>query len=458
MSLEVIKMEKVTPRTLSGFMELLPADQLKMERLLGTLRRVYSLYGFTPLDTPAIESAEVLLAKGGGETEKQIYRFMKGDSDLALRFDLTVPLAKYVAANYAKLQFPFRRFQIGKVWRGERAQRGRFREFYQADIDVIGDGKLDIMNEAEIPSIICRAFTELGLRDFTIRINNRKVLGGFFRMHGMSAPAEILRTIDKLEKIGAEKVRAILLEDCGLDESQAAAVLDFTGFTGTTAEKLAFLEGMCGRDELFDEGVRELRTVAEALPGLGVPPERFALDFTIARGLDYYTGTVYETTINSHPEIGSVCSGGRYDDLAEYYTDRKLPGAGISIGVTRLFYVLSEQGLLNPELEAAPADAIVLPMTEDLGFAAETATLLRESGIRTQLYTEEKKFKQKLSYASKLGIPFAVIIGEDEAKSGLVSLKDMRRGEQISCAPAEAAEKIKAALAECAGARLIKEK
>ena len=458
MSLEVIKMEKVTPRTLSGFMELLPADQLKMERLLGTLRRVYSLYGFTPLDTPAIESAEVLLAKGGGETEKQIYRFMKGDSDLALRFDLTVPLAKYVAANYAKLQFPFRRFQIGKVWRGERAQRGRFREFYQADIDVIGDGKLDIMNEAEIPSIICRAFTELGLRDFTIRINNRKVLGGFFRMHGMSAPAEILRTIDKLEKIGAEKVRAILLEDCGLDESQAAAVLDFTGLTGTTAEKLAFLEGMCGRDELFDEGVRELRTVAEALPGLGVPPERFALDFTIARGLDYYTGTVYETTINSHPEIGSVCSGGRYDNLAEYYTDRKLPGAGISIGVTRLFYVLSEQGLLNPELEAAPADAIVLPMTEELGFAAETATLLRESGIRTQLYTEEKKFKQKLSYASKLGIPFAVIIGEDEAKSGLVSLKDMRRGEQISCAPAEAAEKIKAALAESAGARLIKEK
>ena len=451
-------MEKVTPRTLSGFMELLPADQLKMERLLGTLRRVYSLYGFTPLDTPAIESAEVLLAKGGGETEKQIYRFMKGDSDLALRFDLTVPLAKYVAANYAKLQFPFRRFQIGKVWRGERAQRGRFREFYQADIDVIGDGKLDIMNEAEIPSIICRAFTELGLRDFTIRINNRKVLGGFFRMHGMSAPAEILRTIDKLEKIGAEKVRAILLEDCGLDESQAAAVLDFTGFTGTTAEKLAFLEGMCGRDELFDEGVRELRTVAEALPGLGVPPERFALDFTIARGLDYYTGTVYETPITSHPEIGSVCSGGRYDDLAEYYTDRKLPGAGISIGVTRLFYVLSEQGLLNPELEAAPADAIVLPMTEELGFAAETATLLRESGIRTQLYTEEKKFKQKLSYASKLGIPFAVIIGEDEAKSGLVSLKDMRRGEQISCAPAEAAEKIKAALAESAGARLIKEK
>lgn len=451
-------MEKVTPRTLSGFMELLPEEQLRMERLLGTLREVYSLYGFTPLDTPAIESAEVLLAKGGGETEKQIYRFMKGDSDLALRFDLTVPLAKYVAANYAKLAFPFRRYQIGKVWRGERAQRGRFREFYQADIDVIGDGRLDIMNEAEIPSIICRAFTRLGLRDFTIRINNRKVLGGFFAMHGMGAPAEILRTVDKLEKIGPEKVREILMSDCGLDEDQAAAVLSFTGFAGTTAEKLAFLEGMRGKNELFDTGVRELRTVAEALPGFGVPEERFAIDLTIARGLDYYTGTVYETTINSHPEIGSVCSGGRYDNLAEYYTDRALPGVGISIGVTRLFYVLSEQGLLNPELACAPADAIVLPMTEELGFAAVTATKLREAGIRTQLYTEGKKFKQKLSYASKLGMPFAVIIGEDEATSGLVALKDMRRGEQVSCTPDEAAEKIKTALAESAGTPLIKEK
>ena len=277
-------------------------------------------------------------------------------------------------------------------------------------------------------------------------------------MHGMGAPAEILRTVDKLEKIGADKVREILLGDCGLDEDQAAAVLSFTGFAGTTAEKLAFLEGMRGKNELFDTGVRELRTVAEALPGLGVPEERFAIDLTIARGLDYYTGTVYETTINSHPEIGSVCSGGRYDNLAEYYTDRALPGVGISIGVTRLFYVLSEQGLLNPELACAPADAIVLPMTEELGFAAVTATKLREAGIRTQLYTEGKKFKQKLSYASKLGMPFAVIIGEDEAASGLVALKDMRRGEQVSYTPDEAAEKIKTALAESAGTPLIKEK
>ena len=451
-------MEKVTPRTLSGFMELLPADQLKMERLLGTLRRVYSLYGFTPLDTPAIESAEVLLAKGGGETEKQIYRFMKGDSDLALRFDLTVPLAKYVAANYAKLQFPFRRFQIGKVWRGERAQRGRFREFYQADIDVIGDGKLDIMNEAEIPSIICRAFTELGLRDFTIRINNRKVLGGFFRMHGMSAPAEILRTIDKLEKIGAEKVRAILLEDCGLDESQAAAVLDFTGFTGTTAEKLAFLEGMCGRDELFDEGVRELRTVVEALPGLGVPPERFALDFTIARGLDYYTGTVYETRMLDHPEIGAICAGGRYDNLAEYYSDRSLPGVGVAIGLTRLFYVLDEQGMLNPDLLTAPADVLLLPMTDDFTAAVELATRFRNAGLRTQIYSEQKKFKAKMTYADKLGIPYVVFLGEDEIAQGTCSVKDLRTGQQVSLSPDEAVELIRKGISELNKGSVILEK
>ena len=455
--LEVFKMEKVTPRTLSGFMELLPADQLKMERLLGTLREVYSLYGFTPLDTPAIESAEVLLAKGGGETEKQIYRFMKGDSDLALRFDLTVPLAKYVAANYAKLAFPFRRYQIGKVWRGERAQRGRFREFYQADIDVIGDGKLDIMNEAEIPSIICRAFTRLGLRDFTIRINNRKVLGGFFAMHGMNAPAEILRTIDKLEKIGPDKVREILLSDCGLDESQAAAVLSFTGFSGTTAEKLAFLEGMRGKNELFDTGVDELRTVAEALPGLGVPAERFAIDLTIARGLDYYTGTVYETTMTRHPEIGSVCSGGRYDNLAGYYTDKALPGVGISIGLTRLFYVLSEQGLLSDEPVTAPCDALVIPMGNNLGYSIACATKLRECGVRTQLHCEQKKFKAKLAYADKLGVPFAVIIGGDEEAAGVVALKNLLSGEQQLCTPEDAAEIINKETARRNAGAIIKE-
>ena len=313
-------MDKVKARTLSGFMELLPAPQQQMEVMFETLRRIYSLYGFTPLDTPAIEAAEVLLAKGGGETEKQMYRFMKGSSDLALRFDLTVPLAKYVAANYGQLAFPFRRYQIGKVWRGERAQRGRFREFYQADIDVIGDGKLDIMNDAEVPAVICRAFTELGLEDFTIRINNRKVLGGYFELVGITDKlTEALRTVDKLEKIGAEKVHELLMSECSLDSAAADKVLEFVTLSGSDEEKLAFLDERAGENERLAQGAAELRTVIEALPSLGVPKGRFAIDLTIARGLDYYTGTVYETVVNSHPEIGSVCSGGRYDNLECYY-------------------------------------------------------------------------------------------------------------------------------------------
>ena len=452
-------MAQIRPHTLSGFMELLPEDQKKMQRVMATLRESYALYGFTPLDTPVIESADVLLAKGGGETEKQIYRFTKGDSDLALRFDLTVPLAKYVALHANELTFPFRRYQIGKVYRGERAQRGRFREFYQADIDIIGDGKLDIMNEAEIPAVIYRTFNALGLKNFRIRVNNRKVLNGFFALLGLTEKSgDVMRTIDKLDKIGPDKVRAMLTDEFAVEPETADKVLEFISVPGTSADKLAFLRRYEGKNETFDLGLHELATVVEYVGSFGVPAENFEIDLTIARGLDYYTGTVYETTINSHPEIGSVCSGGRYDNLAEYYTDRALPGVGISIGVTRLFYVLSEQGLLNPELACAPADAIVLPMTEELGFAAVTATKLREAGIRTQLYTEGKKFKQKLSYASKLGMPFAVIIGEDEAASGLVALKDMRRGEQVSYTPDEAAEKIKTALAESAGTPLIKEK
>ena len=450
-------MEKVTPRTLSGFMELLPADQIKMERLLSTLRETYELFGFTPLDTPAIESAEVLLAKGGGETEKQIYRFMKGDSDLALRFDLTVPLAKYVAANYANLAFPFRRYQIGKVWRGERAQRGRFREFYQADIDVIGDGKLGIMNDAEIPSIIYRAFTALGLEDFTIRINNRKALNGYFELLGVSGRAgDVMRAIDKLEKIGPDRVLELLTGECGMDARSAGEIMEFVAFAGSNGEKLGFLESKAAGSEKLAEGVAELRAVAEALPRFGVPERNFRLDFTIARGLDYYTGTVYETSMNSHPEIGSICSGGRYDNLAEFYTDRKLPGVGISIGATRLFYVLSEQGLLNGEVNAAAADAIVISMTGDMNYAAQAATVLRAAGVRTQLYAEERKFKQKLSYAGKLGVPFAVIIGEDEQSGGLVAVKDMRSGAQETMTGAQAAERIGEAVRRAAGEKLIK--
>ena len=335
-------MAKQKPRTLSGFMELLPEKQVQFDRMMELLRRSYSLYGFTPLDTPVIEASEVLLAKAGCETEKQIYRFTKGDTDLSMRFDLTVPLAKYVALHYADLSFPFRRYQIGKVYRGERAQRGRFREFYQADIDIIGDGKLDIANEAEIPSIIYKTFTALGLRRFQIRVNNRKILNGFYAMLGLTEKsADIMRTVDKLDKIGADKVKALLMdEEIGLEESAADEILKFIAIKGSNGEVLSALEGYRGRHELFDLGLDELNTVTRYLAAFGVPEENFAVDLTIARGLDYYTGTVYETTMLDHPEIGSICSGGRYDNLAEYYTDKQLPGADISIGLTRLFYVL----------------------------------------------------------------------------------------------------------------------
>ena len=404
-------MAKVSPRTLSGFMELPPREQMKMERMMSVLRDTYSLYGFTPLDTPIIESAEVLLAKGGGETEKQIYRFQKGDSDLALRFDLTVPLAKYVAGHYGELSFPFRRYQIGKVYRGERAQRGRFREFYQADIDVIGDGKLDVLNEAEIPAIIYDTFTRLGLKKFKIRVNNRKLLNGFYAMNGMSEKAgEIMRTVDKLDKIGAQKVKELLIEEVKMLPDKSENVLDFMAICGTNAEVVERLEMYRGMDETFDQGLDELIAVTKYLEDFGVPEENFAVDLTIARGLDYYTGTVYETTMTEHPEIGSICSGGRYDNLAEYYTDKQLPGVGISIGLTRLFFVL-----------------------------------------------EKKKFKAKIAYADRIGVPFAVLLGEDEVNEGVVSVKDMRSGEQKKMPAAEAASFIKTAVDAQNRAAVIKE-
>ena len=439
-------MSMIKPRTLSGFMELLPAKQVRFEKMVEILRTTYASYGFAPLDTPVFEDAQILLAKGGGETEKQIYRFQKGDSDLALRFDLTVPLAKYVALQCNELAFPFRRYQISKVYRGERAQRGRFREFYQADIDIIGDGKLDILNEAEIPAIIYKVFTGFGLKRFQIRVNNRKVLNGFYAMMGLTERSgDIMRSVDKLDKIGADKVRTILVDDCGLTEVQADEILKFIAISGSNQEVLTALEGYAGRNEVFDLGLNELKAVCVNLAAFGVPEDNFAVDLTIARGLDYYTGTVYETTLLDHPEIGSVCSGGRYDNLAGYYIEKQLPGVGISIGLTRLFYVLDEQGLLNPELPSAPADALVLPMG-DIAPAIALAEELRSAGLRVQLYGEQKKFKQKMAYANKLGVPFAVLLGEDEIAEGMCSVKNMRSGEQVKLTPADAAAYIQNSL------------
>lgn len=429
-------MKRIQPRTLSGFMELLPAEQIQFERMLEILRNTYNLYGFTPLDTPIIEASEVLLAKGGGETEKQIYRFTKGDSDLSLRFDLTVPLAKYVAINSGNLAFPFRRYQIGKVYRGERAQRGRFREFYQADIDIIGDNELAVENDAEIPSIIYKTFTTMGLKRFVIRVNNRKVLNGFYDMLDLSSKSgEIMRIVDKIEKVGPEQVK-MLLGEIGITNTEE--ILQFMRISGTNTEVLQALESYRGRNELFDQGIDQLSTVANSLTAFGVPEENFKIDLTIARGLDYYTGTVYETTMIDHPEIGSICSGGRYDNLAEYYTNKKLPGVGISIGLTRLFFVLQDQGYLNSEMNRSPCDVLVLPMDGVTPMTIEVATLLRESGVRTQIYSENKKFKQKMAYADKIAVPFAIILGEEEEKEGMVAVKNMKTGEQQKQTPQEA--------------------
>ena len=451
-------MDKIKPRTLSGFMELQPDKQVQMDKMRAVLAETYARYGFTPLDTPAIEAAEVLLAKGGGETEKQIYRFTKGDSDLALRFDLTVPLAKYVAANYGQLTFPFRRYQIGKVWRGERAQRGRFREFYQADIDIIGDGALDILNEAEIPAIIYDTFTRLGLHRFRIRVNNRKVLNGFFAILGLSEQAgDVLRTIDKLDKIGADKVRELLTDTCGVTGENADEILRFIACPGTSADKLAFLEQYRGRNETFDTGLDELRTVVGYLPAFGVPEENFELDLTIARGLDYYTGTVYETVLLDHPEVGSICSGGRYDDLAGYYTNKSLPGVGISIGLTRLFYILQEQNMISDAVLTAPADVLILPMTDDLSAAVALASELRAGGLRVQIYSEKKKFKAKIGYADKLGIPFVIFLGEDEVAQHVCALKNMATGVQEAVTSADALETIRAEITRRSAGAILRE-
>ena len=420
---------KVQPRTLPGFMELLPKDQILFNQMKEKIQKSYERFGFLPLDTPVIEMADVLLAKAGGETEKQIYRFNKGDNDLALRFDLTVPLAKYITQYYNELSFPFRRYQIGKVYRGERPQKGRFREFYQCDIDIIGDGELNIVNDAEIASIIYTTIKELGFDDFTICINNRKILNGLFQeLNQEELSVDIMRIIDKLEKIGKENVVASL-KDLGVPEDAVEKIMQFIEISGTTEEKLTALENLNFVNELFAQGLEELKQVVEYVKAFGVPKENFRIDLTIARGLDYYTGTVYETFLNEYREIGSVCSGGRYDNLAEFYTDRKLPGVGVSIGLTRLFYKLNELNAIETSQKSI-AKVLVAPMTEDVTKAVEIGAKLRNAGINTEVYIENKKIKAKFKYADRLQIPYVITIGEDEIQNNTVSLKNMQTGEQ----------------------------
>jgi len=417
--------EKVNPRILPGFMELLPADQILFNDMYDKIRSVYESFGFLPLDTPIIELSEVLLAKAGGETEKQIYRFNKGDNDLSLRFDLTVPLARYVAAHYNDLVFPFKRYQMSKVFRGERPQKGRFREFYQCDIDIIGNDELSILYDAEMPAVIYHVFKKLGIGDFTIRLNNRKVLGGFFASLGLSDKIEeILRTIDKIEKIGKEKVISELIT-IGVPEDKTESIIDFITIGGDRKETVARLRALGVENEVFHMGVDELEVVTDTMILFGMPEENFRIDLSIARGLDYYTGTVYETTINGHPEFGSVCSGGRYDNLTGYYTDKKLPGIGISIGLTRLFSQLRDNGLIAPRA-GTMADVLVIPMDkETVPYAVSVAARFREAGIPSDVYYGEKGMKQKMKYAGRSGFPYAAVIGANEMASGTLALKDM---------------------------------
>ncbi len=434
--------EKVLPKTLPGFMELLPNEQILFNEMREKIQKTYEKFGFLPLDTPIIESSEVLLAKAGGETEKQIYRFNKGDSDLSLRFDLTVPLAKYVTEYYPNLTFPFRRYQIGKVYRGEKAQRGRYREFYQCDIDIIGENELSLINDAEMPSVIYNTFKELGFDDFTISINNRKILNGLFEyLELKDNSVDILRIIDKIDKIGKENV-VKEIQELGINQEKIDTIMNFISITGDIEQTISSLRNLNISNELFEIGVNELEEVAKNINLFGVPFENYKIDLTIARGLDYYTGTVYETFLNKYRQLGSVCSGGRYDNLSEYYTDKKMPGVGISIGLTRLFFQLTDNKIIEAGNRAI-SKVMIVSMVDDFSKSIEVATKLREKGINTQVYTDKTKIKNQFKYANKLNIPYVIIIGEDEVRDNTVSLKNMETGEQVVMNIDEVIEKIR---------------
>lgn len=419
---------KVEPKTLPGFMELNSEDQIAFNRIKKVIEETYQSYGFVPLDTPIIEYSNVLLAKAGGETEKQIYRFLKGENDLSLRFDLTVPLAKYVAMKQNELVFPFKRYQIGKVFRGERPQKGRFREFYQCDIDVIGKEDLSLRYDAEMPSIIIDIFKKLNFGKFKIKINNRKILNGFFEeLKLQDISADILRIIDKIEKIGLinfkEELKLINVQDF-----QIKKILEFINITGTNEEIITKLRNLIIKNETFKLGLEELENVIKSMKDMEINEEYFQIDLTIARGLDYYTGTVYETILTDYPTIGSVCSGGRFDNLAEYYTDTKLPGVGISIGLTRLFYKLKEAGILTDDIKSL-TDVLIISLVDDYKYVYKVADILRRKN-RVNICYLEKGLKQQMKYANRLNSKYTILIGEDELKNEEVTIKDMNDNKQ----------------------------
>ena len=423
-------MNKTNPRIMPGFMELLPENQILFNSLIDMIRETYESFGYLPLDTPVLEYSDVLLAKAGGETEKQIYRFEKGDNDISLRFDLTVPLARYVSMNYNNLVFPFKRYQIGKVYRGERPQKGRFREFYQCDIDIIGE-KLSFVNDAEILTIIYSLFKKLDFGKFTIRINNRKVLNGFFESLGISDTESVLRVIDKVDKIGIDALK-LELSKLSLNDETINKIIDFISISGSNEEVFDLISKLGIDNNTFNEGVSELKFVTDYLDTFKFDRDYYKIDLTIARGLDYYTGTIYETNLDDYKSIGSICSGGRYGGLTKYYSDYELEGIGISIGFTRLFSVLLDLGVISPSTKSV-SSVLIVPFSEsNIGYCNEIAETLRDSSIKCEIYYEDKQFKKKLNYANRLGIPFVCIVGDDEENDGKVTIKNMISGEQVT--------------------------
>lgn len=433
-------MSIVKPNILAGFLELSPSDQIEFNRIKDVIQRTYENFGFLPLDTPVLERSDVLLAKGGGETDQQVYRFERGRNDISMRFDLTVPLARYTAAHYSELQFPFRRYQIGKVYRGERNQRGRYREFYQCDIDIIGDQSLDIINDAEIPTVIYNIFDKLNIGKFTISVNNRKILNGFYESLGIEDTVQVLRYVDNLDKIGADGVKK-QLKELDLSDDQIDKILEFTTIDGDNTEKIEKLKDLNIESETFQLGLEEIEQVLRYIDEFGVPEEYIKLDLSIARGLDYYTGTVYETLLDDHPEIGSICSGGRYEDLASSYINRKLPGVGISIGLSRLFFQLQEIGVLGERKEAL-TDVLVIPFDECVDDGIKLVAELRSAGVKTFLYTEKGRLGRKFGYADNLDIPYTIVVGQNEVETGRYGLKDMKSGDQEDMTVEEIIEKL----------------
>lgn len=451
----------IKPRTPPGVLELLPRDQIAFQRVLDVIRRNYERFGFLPVETPVFELTDVLLTKSGGETERQVYfaqstgaleKKDEGLPELALRFDLTVPLARYVAEHEHDLAFPFRRYQMQRVYRGERQQRGRFREFYQCDIDVIGKDALSVRFDAEMPAVIHAVFSELGIGKFTIQMNNRKLMRGFFERLGVADGAlqmAVLREVDKIDKRGADYVRDTLVgEGFGLSTDAVSQILAFVSVRSTGHDDaLAKLDALGGGNATLEQGVAELREVLALVKALGVPEADYAINFSIARGLDYYTGTVYETTLDAYPQIGSVCSGGRYENLASHYTKSHLPGVGISIGVTRLFWQLREAGLIGTAESSVEA---FVGLLEDaaLGDALALANRLRAGGINTEVQLEAKKLAKQFQYADRAGIRFVLLRGEDERAKGTVAVKDLRRNEQFEVAEGELVAALKVELAQ----------